>query len=305
MDKDPFFVEGPAVISFSGGRTSGFMLAKIVERGLQPDVHVLFANTGKERPETLDFVRDCSDRFGCPIVWLEYHRQYLPHYRSEAAALAAKKARTAAGKLYLPAPEGKSRERGFREVTWETASRKGEPFENLIEMMGLPTVITRMCTQEMKIRVIKKKMLELGYDHWVNVVGIRHDEPRRVARMRNPTGQRWENELPLDDARVTLQDVLSFWQAQPFDLLLPKNEKGETYGGNCDLCFLKSTAKKARVARENPELVQWWIDQENRTDMRFRTNATAYEKLKLPVVREEAIACNMVEDDAGDCVCHD
>lgn len=302
---DPYLIEGPAVVSFSGGRTSGFMLAKIMERGLQPDVHILFANTGKERPETLDFVRDCAGHFSAPVIWLEYFRKHLPKYRSEDRRLAAERARAAAGKTYLPAPDGKSDERGFREVTWETAARAGEPFENLIEMMGLPNVTTRMCTQEMKIRIIKKKMLELGYDEWINVVGIRADEPKRVARMRNPTGQRWENELPLDDARVALKDVLAFWATQSFDLMLPKDENGETYGGNCDLCFLKSTAKKARVARENPELVQWWVDQENRTGMRFRTHATAYEKLQLPVVRDEAIACNSNEDDAGDCVCHD
>ena len=38
---------------------------------LPADVHVLFANTGKERPETLDFVRDCAVNWGVNIVWLE------------------------------------------------------------------------------------------------------------------------------------------------------------------------------------------------------------------------------------------
>ena len=51
---DPFLIEGSAVISFSGGRTSGYMLRRILDVGLQPDVHVLFTNTGKERPETLE-----------------------------------------------------------------------------------------------------------------------------------------------------------------------------------------------------------------------------------------------------------
>ena len=56
-------IQGPAIISFSGGRTSGYMLYHILEAydgKLPDDVVVAFANTGKERSETLDFVNDCS-----------------------------------------------------------------------------------------------------------------------------------------------------------------------------------------------------------------------------------------------------
>ena len=46
---NPYLIHGPALISFSGGRTSGYMLKKILDAhsGLLPDdVHVTFANTG-------------------------------------------------------------------------------------------------------------------------------------------------------------------------------------------------------------------------------------------------------------------
>ena len=64
-----------AVISFSGGRSSGFLLHKVVQAydGLLPDhIKVIFCNTGKEMPQTLDFVEDCSQKWNVPIVWLEY-----------------------------------------------------------------------------------------------------------------------------------------------------------------------------------------------------------------------------------------
>lgn len=51
MTPSPFLVAGPALISFSGGRTSAFMLHEILATHggqLPPDVHVAFANTGKE-----------------------------------------------------------------------------------------------------------------------------------------------------------------------------------------------------------------------------------------------------------------
>ena len=61
---DPFFLSEPSMVSFSGGRTSGYMLRRILDAhgGMLPDhAKVVFANTGKERPETLDFVQRCSD----------------------------------------------------------------------------------------------------------------------------------------------------------------------------------------------------------------------------------------------------
>ena len=74
MFANPYRIEGPALISFSGGRTSAFMLFKILEAHggtLPDDVHVCFANTGKEREETLRFVHECATRWGVRVRWLE------------------------------------------------------------------------------------------------------------------------------------------------------------------------------------------------------------------------------------------
>jgi len=68
---NPCRIEGPAVISFSGGRTSGMMLWSILDAHdgtLPTDVRVLFANTGKECDETLDFVNDCAANWNVPIT---------------------------------------------------------------------------------------------------------------------------------------------------------------------------------------------------------------------------------------------
>jgi predicted phosphoadenosine phosphosulfate sulfurtransferase len=70
---NPLFFDEPAIISFSGGRTSGLMLWSILQAhgGSLPDnVKVCFANTGKEREETLDFIQACSTRWDTHITWL-------------------------------------------------------------------------------------------------------------------------------------------------------------------------------------------------------------------------------------------
>ena len=51
---DPYRVPRPAVISLSGGRTSAYMLRKIVDAyggRLPSQISVVFANTGMEREE--------------------------------------------------------------------------------------------------------------------------------------------------------------------------------------------------------------------------------------------------------------
>lgn len=97
---DPFNITQPTCISFSGGRTSAYMLWRVLQAndGLPADTVVCFANTGKEVEATLRFVQDCAEHWNVPIHWLEY----------------------------LPT------EPGFIQVDFGRASRQGEPFEALI-----------------------------------------------------------------------------------------------------------------------------------------------------------------------------
>ena len=70
-------IDGPTCISFSGGRTSAYMLWRVLQSngGLPPEAVVCFANTGKEEEATLRFVRDCGDQWGVPITWVEYRAE--------------------------------------------------------------------------------------------------------------------------------------------------------------------------------------------------------------------------------------
>ena len=73
-DAPGYKIPTPAVISFSGGRTSAFMLKQIINAHggkLPEDIKVCFANTGKELPETLDFVHEVETMWDVDIHWLE------------------------------------------------------------------------------------------------------------------------------------------------------------------------------------------------------------------------------------------
>ena len=59
-------------ISFSGGRTSAYMTKWMIENLKDKyEMIVCFANTGKEREETLEFVDKCDKKFGFNVVWIE------------------------------------------------------------------------------------------------------------------------------------------------------------------------------------------------------------------------------------------
>ncbi len=239
-----FAVDGPAVISFSGGRTSGLMLRMILDAGLRPDVHVVFADTGKERAETYQFVDECERRWDVPI-----HRV--------------------------------ARAGGFTQL--------------ITDKKFLPNPVMRFCTQELKIRPMRDWMLARGYEHWVNVIGIRADEPRRIAKIKAAEAtrpERWDIVLPLAEAGITEADVMSFWRCQLFDLGLQRHE------GNCDLCFLKGPHIRQQIMRDRPDLAIWWIEQEARIKATFRNDCPSY----------AALASQGDLFDTGElteCFCHD
>jgi 3'-phosphoadenosine 5'-phosphosulfate sulfotransferase (PAPS reductase)/FAD synthetase len=279
---NPYKIEGPALISFSGGRTSAFMLKQIIDAHggtLPDDIYVTFANTGKEMPETLDFVQACSEHWGVKVHWLELEMaDERPVYRT-------------------------------KEVTYETASRDGEPFEALIGRRSyLPNPVARFCTAELKIRRMKDFMWKMkGYKHWDNVLGLRYDEPRRVSSSRNASDrERWGNLMPMYDAKHTVKDVLEFWQKANFDLTLPSID-GQTLAGNCDLCFLKGRKTLTKLIKERPDLTTWWIAQENRigegTGATFRSDRPPY--VELLKEAENPVMDDMFEDDTMSCFCHD
>ena len=247
--RNPYRVPRPAVISFSGGRTSGFLLKHVIDAygGRLPDgLFVVFANTAMERPETLDFVDTCATAWATTVHWVEYDWD-APH-------------RT-------------------RVVDFATASRNGEPYAALIDRKGfVPNVTTKFCSSFLKRdRIDSFARYRLGLKRWNSVIGLRADEQRRVLRMRarncgSRTGARAV--LPLADDGVREADVLDWWKRQPFDLGIP------SYAGNCTLCMVKARSKLIRLIREDPTLADWWIEQEARVAKRTGPDGRACESMK-------------------------
>jgi 3'-phosphoadenosine 5'-phosphosulfate sulfotransferase (PAPS reductase)/FAD synthetase len=239
MIMDPFKIDSPTCISFSGGRTSAYMLWRVLQsnNGLPAEAKVCFANTGKEDEATLRFVDRCSKEWDVPIAWVEYQKN---------------------------APK-------VKQVTFETASRQGEPFAELIAAKKyLPNPVARFCSEELKGKAIERF---LGTGEWETMIGVRADEPRRLAKLRAR-----DLLLPLVDVNVSQHDVQTFWKSHAFDLEL-EFRNGVTALGNCDLCFLKGPQQIAGLIKDKPERAVWWASQEKAIGATFRSDRPTYSQL--------------------------
>lgn len=110
------------IVTFSGGETSGYMCFLLKEH-LSHLYNFLFiyANTGLEHEKTLLFVDKCDKYFNLNLIWVE-----AVVYQDERKASSHKV------------------------VNFETASRNGEPFKEVIKKYGLPNKHFFHCTRELK-----------------------------------------------------------------------------------------------------------------------------------------------------------
>jgi 7-cyano-7-deazaguanine synthase in queuosine biosynthesis len=178
------------LVSFSGGRTSAYMAHCLKENFSDKyNLVYVFANTGQEREETLDFVNKCDKYLSLDLIWVE--------------AL-----------VYTERGKGTK----YTITDYDSADRSGVNFEAVIKKYGIPNVNFPHCTRELKQRPINayaKKTL----GEYTTAIGIRGDEYRRVKKNQN------KFVYPLADwVPVTKQQVNDFWSHQPFNLELEDHQ---------------------------------------------------------------------------------
>lgn len=204
---------------------------------LDPRVVLMYQNTGREHDKTLEFLHHLEEGLGRPIVWMEFRK---PKVKG--------------------APP---REFRFEIVNFKTAARKGEPFDDLLEALTehretkkLPPITPwarqRLCTAYLKHKTGERYIASLGIKEYDTFVGLRHDEPDRVHKLKGRDTQTKVFRCGLFDAKITKPDVLEFWAGQSFNLEIEEIE------GNCTGCFLKDQSDLARVLNRPETDAEWW-----------------------------------------------
>lgn len=199
-------------VSFSGGKSSAYMTKKVLDES-KDNIVVVFANTGQENEQTLKFVDMCDKVFGFNTVWVEA----ITHQSERKGAT-------------------------HRVVSYDTASRDGQPYEDMIKKYGLPNKPYPHCTRELKLNPMISYIKSIGWKDYITAIGIRADEKRRVGNKPNIV-------YPLVDWFPSdKQDVNDFWEDQIFNLDLKEHQ------GNCMWCWKKSDKKLLRLIKESPDI---------------------------------------------------
>lgn len=212
------------LISFSGGRTSAYMIYFLLKEWSDRDkydIKVVFANTGKETESTLFFVDECAQEWDIPIIWIEGY----------------------------PKEKGKGWAVDFKIVDYKTASRNGEPFEAMISKLGIPSQSSPFCSPQLKKEPIKAYANYLGWKKYYTAIGIRFDEQERVNKLYI------KNKILYPLVYInpkTKKDIKIWWDKQTFDLEIHPDD------GNCDCCWKKSYSTLSRIMIRKPNCFNWW-----------------------------------------------
>ena len=244
----------------------------------------IFANTGLENNETLDFVDKCDKEYDLNVVWVEavtnpIHGKGVTHRVTDY-------------------------ENAFRNDQYK---HPDHPFHAHVRKNGVPNMNKPQCSDRLKEHVIEHYKKVNGLKGFPHCIGIRADERQRVmpAKVRkalekmnvNPDYIRYgdisdrvhelnqnplvtnlnEKEIgyiesylgklnrhhliyPLIDfgRGFDKSDVNSHWENESFTLQLEDHE------GNCQTCWKKSDKKLFLIAKENPSrfnAFRWFEDQ--------------------------------------------
>lgn len=209
------------VVSFSGGRTSAYMSKWLIDnKSDEYDFVFVFMNTGQEHEKTLEFVDKCDVEFGLNLIWIEG----ITHHDERKGST-------------------------HKIVTYKTASKNGEPFEEMIKKYGIPNKSYPHCNRELKLNPFNSLMKELGLSGAKRAIGIRVDEIDRMSIHAD------KNKIvyPLISmTAATKSDVVLWWKDQNFDLEI------EEHYGNCVTCWKKSIRKLMTISNQDPNMFEFF-----------------------------------------------
>jgi len=228
------------VISFSGGRTSAYLVHLFKS---DPDAHFVFMDTGAEHPATYQFIKDIVKHWGINLVCLRV--VVNPQMKKGVS---------------------------YKIISFDDLKQDLEPWKDMLKKYGSPYYNTPFCTARMKTEPFEKYCAETFGKNFERWIGMRIDEPTRLPievleKLNLPIhkdakhqkeGFRYLAEI----CEFEKDDVLDWWEQQPFDLAITEHL------GNCVFYIKKTLNKVALAAKDEPEMAMKWIGVTEGPDVR-------------------------------------
>jgi len=230
-NEDMWMTDVTNVVSFSGGRTSAYMvylMEKMRSQGEISNVAYVFMDTGAEHPKTYEFIKNCVEHFDINLRCI----------------------RTQIAMEFGTGPT-------YREVSLGECGPDLQPWIDMTKKYGAPYTHGAFCTDRMKTTPYKKYCDDkFGAKNYITWLGIRSDETRRINLARER--YRYLAEI----SPMTKVDINGWWMDMPFDLGI------DDYLGNCVFCMKKSHNKIAAAMRTEPEMAKAFNEMLCRDDVR-------------------------------------
>lgn len=179
---------------------------------------------------------ECAQEFGVDIVWVEGY----------------------------PSDKGKGWSVVHKVVSYETAARKGEPFEAMIKKLGIPSTNAPFCSDQLKRKTIESYLRSIGWrkSSYIKAIGIRNDEPKRYTKTIVANGKKQKVRIVKKGVVWPLIDwfpvdkvwIKQWWAERGFYLDIHPDD------GNCDRCWKKDIYSLCRSAIRKPDSYKWWQD---------------------------------------------
>ena len=262
-------MERTIILSVSGGETSMLMAALMKQTLPFHNIICIFSNTGCENNETLEFVEQCDKAFGLNVVWIEAvtnpihgkgvtHRvtnftdafrldQYKhpdhpfhAHIRKNGIPNMARP--QCSDRLKENAIEHYKKTHGLKGCSHSLGMRDDEPLRTMpkaIRTILANTDVTPDTFKRMEHQHRLNAFTSSGFDY-------SEEELKKVTNYSKKL-RKYNLVYVLADAwKIDKEDVISFWESQPFRLNL------EEHQGNCSTCWKKSQPKLFLIAHEAP-----------------------------------------------------
>jgi hypothetical protein len=265
------------MVTVSGGRSSAFMAYHILQNEKYKDYNkvFVFCNTGMERPETIDFLKNIVNYWKIDLNIIE------GVYSNEMNV-------------------GVS----YKVVDFGTMNMNALPFSQMIEHKnkgifdGMPNPEAPYCSDMMKTRPAKKFADEIfGVNKYKKAIGYRkEDMPKRISWAEIKEEKQRIFPLLTDfELPISQIDLNKFWDKQPFKLSIHGSL------GNCELCWKKSDNNLIENIIYGTRFIDWFKKEEEKyNSVSFRNHKSINDLVKLAELPRTG---KLELEDEFNCVC--
>lgn len=268
------------LVLVSGGRSSA-KVAYIMENSpvyKNKNKLYVFANTGMERPETIEFLKEIVKNWKIKLNIVQ------GVYSTELGT-------------------GVS----YELVDFDTLDMNAVTFSKMIEHKtkgiydDLPNISSPYCSDSLKTQPCKKFADKIfGVNNYIKVLGYRkEDMPKRITL----------HELKQDKNRIAplltdfeyplgISDLDRFWNEQNFKL------KINTKLGNCELCWKKSDNVLIENIVYGTRFVDWMLNEEKKYNSTFLRGRRSIEELVKLSLLPQTGSLFPLEDGYDSCICN-